>query len=202
MKEVLFGLCMTACVMGTYSALAAGDPAAGKNHTAVCAVCHSVDGNSFVDTYPKLAAQQEDYLLKQLIDIKSGKRKVLEMTGLLNRLTEQNLADIAAYYASKKVTIGQTDPKLVELGRAIYHTGNVETGVPACMACHGPDGKGFDAAVFPALSGQHATYTAKQLNKFQHLERNNDPAGIMHNITTKMNEREVEAVSSYIQGLD
>jgi len=202
MKKVLVGVLMSVGVIaGASSAMADGNPEAGKALTAVCAACHAADGNSLVTIFPKLAGQQEGYLLKQLVDIKSGDRKIIEMTGLLDNLTKQNLTDISAYFASQKVTIGQASAELAELGRDIYRYGNTETGVPACMSCHGPSGQGVGSAAFPAMSGQHAVYTASQLNKFQKEERNNDPAAIMREISLKMNYREIEAVSSYIQGL-
>ncbi|KJZ15919.1 MAG: c-type cytochrome [Marinomonas sp.] len=199
MKKVLIGMLVA---MGASSAaVAQGNPEAGKELTTVCAACHGADGNSALANFPKLAGQQEGYLLKQLKDIKSGSRPVTEMTGLLDGYNNQNLSDIAAYFASNPVVTGQADPELVEAGKAVYRTGNPKTGVPACMACHGPAGKGLGSAAFPALAGQHADYTAAQLKKFQSNERVNDPAKIMQDIAFKMNDREIKAVSSYIQGL-
>jgi cytochrome c553 len=199
MKKVLVGILVA---MGATSvAMAQGDAAAGKELTAVCAACHGADGNSAAPSFPKLAGQQEKYLLKQLYDIKSNARPVAQMTGLLDNLTNENLADIAAYFASNAVVVGQADPDLVAAGEAIYRDGNPKTGVPACMACHGPAGKGLNSAAFPALNGQHADYTASQLKMFQREERANDPSRIMRDIAFKMNDREIQAVSSYIQGL-
>ena len=199
MKKVLIGMLVA---MGASSAaVAQGNPEAGKELTTVCAACHGADGNSALANFPKLAGQQQGYLLKQLKDIKSGTRAVTEMTGLLNGFSNENLADIAAYYASNSVVTGQADPELVEAGKALYRSGNANTGVPACMACHGPAGKGIDSAAYPSLAGQHAGYTAAQLKKFQTNERTNDPAKIMQDIAFKMNDREIKAVSSYIQGL-
>ena len=192
---------MLVAVGATSVAMAQGNADAGKELTAVCAACHAADGNSLAPTFPKLAGQQEKYLLKQLTDIKSGNRKVTEMTGLLDNLTDQNLADIAAYFANNSVVVGQADAALVEAGKAIYRTGNPKTGVPACTACHGPTGQGLGSAAFPALSGQHADYTKSQLKAFQTQERSNDPANIMRGIAFKMNDREIEDVASYIQGL-
>lgn len=199
MKKVLIGLLVT--VGATSVAIAEGNPEAGKPLTAVCSACHGADGNSLAPTWPKLAGQNESYLLKQMSDIKSGARNVAQMTGLLNGLSDQNLADIAAYFASQNVVVGQADAALVKAGKNLYRDGNPATGVPACMACHGPAGKGLNSASFPQLSGQHADYTAAQLKLFQSGERNNDAAKIMQNIAFKMNEREIKAVSSYIQGL-
>ncbi|MGB2065013.1 Cytochrome c4 precursor [Marinomonas gallaica] len=199
MKKVLISLLVT--VGATSVAIAEGNPEAGKALTAVCGACHGADGNSLAPTFPKLAGQNESYLLKQMTDIKSGARPIAQMTGLLDGMSEQNLADISAYFANQNVVVGQADPALVEAGKNIYRDGNPATGVPACMACHGPAGKGLNSAGFPQLSGQHASYTASQLKMFQFGDRNNDAAKIMQNIAFKMNEREIQAVSSYIQGL-
>lgn len=199
MKKVLIGLLVT--VGATSVAIAEGNPEAGKALTAVCSACHGADGNSLAPTFPKLAGQSETYLLKQMNDIKSGNRQVAQMTGLLNGLSDQNLADIAAYFASQSIVVGQADAALVEAGKNLYRDGNPKTGVPACMACHGPAGKGLNSAGFPQLGGQHAGYTASQLKMFQKGERSNDAAKIMQNVAFKMNDREIEAVSSYIQGL-
>ena len=199
MKKVLVG--MLVAVGATSVAMAQGNADAGKELVTTCAACHAADGNSLAPTFPKLAGQQEKYLLKQLNDIKSGTRPVAQMAGQLDNLTDQNLADIAAYFASNSVVVGQADAALVEAGKALYRSGNPKTGVPACTACHGPTGKGLGSAAFPALSGQHADYTKAQLKSFQKGERANDPASIMRNIAFKMNDNEIEAVSSYIQGL-
>lgn len=199
MKKVLIG--MLVAMGATSVAMAEGNAEAGKALTTVCAACHGADGNSLVSTFPKLAGQTEKYLLKQMQDIKSGNRVVAQMTGLLDGMTDQNLADIAAYFASNNVVAGQADPALVEAGKAVFRAGNSATGVPACMACHGPAGKGLNSAAFPALAGQHADYSAAQLKMFQSGDRNNDPAKIMRDIAFKMNDQEIKAVSSYIQGL-
>src|SRR5574344_910198 len=128
MNKLLVSLLLTLGVTGL--AQAAGDAAAGQAKTAVCAACHSPDGNSMVPNFPKLAGQGERYLLKQLHDIKSGARQVVEMTGLLTNLNDQDLADSAAYYASQKGSIGQADPALVERGAALFRGGNLQAGMP------------------------------------------------------------------------
>lgn len=200
MNKLLVSLLLSLGVTGL--AQAAGDAAAGQAKTAVCAACHSADGNSLAPNFPKLAGQGERYLLKQLQDIKSGNRQVIEMTGLLTNLSDQDLADIAAYYASQKGSIGQADPKLVERGEALFRGGNLELGMPACTGCHSPDGSGNDLAGFPQLSGQHAAYTAKQLTDFREGNRTNDgDSMIMRSIAAKLSNKDIEAVSSYIQGL-
>ncbi|MDX5371056.1 MAG: cytochrome c4 [Pseudomonadaceae bacterium] len=179
-----------------------GDAEAGKAKTAVCAACHGGDGNSAAPNFPKLAGQGERYLLKQLQDIKGGKRTVLEMTGLLDNLSDQDMADMAAYFASQQGSVGAADPKLVERGEALFRGGKLEEGMPACTGCHSPDGAGLAAAGFPKLGGQHAQYVAKQLTDFREGNRTNDgDAMIMRAIAAKLSNKDIEAVSSYIQGL-
>lgn len=199
MNKILISLLVSLGITGV--AHAAGDAAAGQQKTAVCAACHSADGNSVAPNFPKLAGQNENYLLKQLKDIKGGSRTVLEMTGLLDAMSEQDLADIAAYFASQNVQVGQAAADQVAAGQEIYRAGIADKGVAACTACHSPNGKGNNAAGFPALSGQHATYVESTLNKFAAGERNNDPSGMMQDIAVKLNEAEMKAVSQYVQGL-
>lgn len=179
-----------------------GDPVAGQGKTAVCGACHGPDGNSLVPIFPKLASQGERYLLKQLHDIKDGKRVVLEMTGLLNPLTDQDLADIAAYYAGQKGSAGNADPDLGAHGEALFRGGKLEEGMPACIGCHSPDGAGLAAAGFPHLSGQHADYIKKQLTAFREGDRSNDgDTLVMRTIASKLSDKDIEALAAYIQGL-
>lgn len=200
MNKLLVSLLLTLGVTGF--AQAAGDAAAGQTKVAVCGACHGADGNSMVPNFPKLAGQGERYLLKQLKDIKSGNRQVVEMTGLLTNLDEQDLADIAAYFAKQKGSVGQADPKLVERGEAIFRGGNLAAGMPSCTGCHSPNGAGNNQAGFPRLGGQHAKYTATQLTNFREGVRQNDgDTMIMRSIAAKLSNKDIEAVSSYIQGL-
>lgn len=200
MNKLLVSLLLTLGVTGL--AQAAGDAAAGQAKTAVCGACHAPDGNSLAPNFPKLAGQGERYLLKQLHDIKSGNRQIVEMTGMLDNLSNQDMADIAAYYASQAGSTGQADPKLVERGEALFRGGNLELGMPACTGCHAPNGAGNDLAGFPKLSGQHAAYTAKQLTDFREGNRTNDgDSMIMRGVASKLSNKDIEALSSYIQGL-
>lgn len=199
MNKLLISLLVTLGITGV--AHAAGDAAQGKDKVAVCAACHGADGNSLAPNFPKLAGQNENYLLKQLKDIKAGDRTVLEMTGLLNNLSEADLADIAAYFSSQKVQIGQAAEDQVAAGQQIFRAGIADKGVAACTACHGPQGKGNNSAGFPALSGQSAVYVESTLKKFAAGERANDPAGMMRDIAVKMNDAEIKAVAQYVQGL-
>ena len=200
MNKVLVSLLLTLGLTGL--AQAAGDAAAGQGKVAVCGACHGADGNSPAPNFPKLAGQGERYLLKQLHDIKSGARPVVEMTGMLDNLSDQDMADIAAYFASQQMSVGAADPKLVERGEALFRGGKLEEGMPACTGCHSPDGAGLAAAGFPHLGGQHAQYVAKQLTDFREGDRTNDgDAMIMRAIAAKLSNKDIEAVSSFIQGL-
>lgn len=201
MNKLFVSLLLTLGISGL--AHAAGDAAAGQGKIAMCSACHNADGNSMVPNFPKLAGQGERYLLKQMHDIKSGARPVVEMTGMLDAMTEQDLVDIAAWYASQKGTIGAADPALVEHGEALYRGGKLVDGVPACTGCHSPNGEGLDLAVYPKLNGQHADYIAKQLTDFREGNRTNDgDAMIMRSIATKLSNKDIKALSSYINGLN
>jgi len=200
MNKVLVSLLLTLGITGL--AQAASDAAAGQGKVVMCGACHGADGNSAAPNFPKLAGQGERYLLKQLNDIKSGARPVVEMTGLLNHLSDQDLADISAYYASQNMSVGAADPKLVARGEALFRGGKLNEGMPACTGCHSPDGAGLDAAGFPQLGGQHAGYVAKQLTDFREGNRTNDgDSMIMRGIAAKLSNKDIEAVSSFIQGL-
>ena len=205
MNKLLVSLLLTLGVAGTAQAAATalvGDAAAGQAKTAVCGACHGPDGNSMAPNFPKLAGQGDRYLLKQLHEIKDGKRQVLEMTGLLANLNDQDLADIAAFYSSQKSSVGAADPALVAQGEALFRGGNLEKGMPACTGCHSPDGQGNAAAGFPHLGGQHASYIEKQLTDFREGDRTNDgDSMIMRGIAAKMSNKDIKALASYIQGL-
>ena len=200
MNKVLVSLLLTLGLTGV--AQAAGDAEAGQGKVAVCGACHGADGNSPAPNFPKLAGQGERYLLKQLHDIKSGVRPVVEMTGMLDNLSDQDLEDIAAYFSSQKMSVGAADPKLVQRGEALFRGGKLEEGMPACTGCHSPNGAGLAAAAFPHLGGQHAQYVAKQLTDFREGNRTNDgDSMIMRSIAAKLSNKDIEAVSSFIQGL-
>lgn len=180
---------------------AAGDAAAGKAKSAACAACHNPDGNSTNPEWPKLAGQHAGYLEKQLRDFKSGARTNQIMLGMVAPLSEQDMADLAAYYASMPRTGGFASEARLPIGEKIYRGGNAESKVPACMACHGPAGAGNPLANIPSLSGQHAKYTATQLNAFRDGARSNDDKSMMRDAARWMTKDEIEAVAEYISGL-
>lgn len=186
--------------LGT-AAQAAGDATAGKAKAASCGGCHGMDGNSMNPVWPKLAGQHPNYLAKQLKDFKTGERADPTMAGMAAPLSEQDRADLAAYYNSQAVKLGTTPEDELAAGQMIYRAGNAATGVPACAACHSANGAGNGPAKFPALSGQHAAYMEKTLKDFRSGARANDAGKMMRNIAAKMTDAEIKAVSAYVQGL-
>jgi len=199
MKNLLISLIVSA---GLMSVAHAGDAEAGKAKSATCAACHGADGNSMAPTFPKLAGQGERYLIKQIKDIRDGRRVVPAMAPFVTGMSDTDVADLAAYFGSQVPTTGGAKEELVELGERIYRAGIAAKDVPACMACHGPDGKGVDLAGFPRLAGQHDAYVQAQLNAFSTGTRANDgDSKVMRTIAYRLHSSEIEAVSSYIQGL-
>jgi len=201
-------LIIVACLLATSSAggaadLAAGDPAAGQTKSAVCAACHGTDGNSPANPlWPKLAGQHPGYIVKQLQALKAGTgRTDPTMAPMAAPLSDQDMADLAAYFASQSTKIGAASPAQVTLGEKIYRAGDKDSGLPACMGCHGPAGMGNDPANFPRLSGQHADYTVKQLMAFRSGERKNDLNGMMRDVANKMTNDQMKAVAQVIAGL-
>ena len=201
MKKFIFAVVFGVGVSSSPLVFATGDISAGKTKSAVCAACHGADGNSPSDLYPKLAGQHASYLYKQLVEFKSGERVNAIMAPMVANLSEQDMADLAAYFASKETSPGAVSEDLLELGKQIYRGGNSESGVPACMACHGPNGSGMPAAKWPKLSAQYRAYTESQLHAFANGERHNDPNGMMRDIASKLTEEEIKAVSAYVSGL-
>ena len=180
---------------------AGGDPAAGKTKAEPCAACHAADGNSVMPDWPKLAGQSAKYIEQQLAAFKSGDRKNALMAPLAAGLSEQDMADLAVYFSSQKVTIGKADPALVEAGESLYRGGDVDREIPACMACHSPTGAGNPAAGYPAVQGQHEAYTMTQLKAFRSGERQTDAKSVMRDIAEKLKDSDIEAVASYMAGL-
>ena len=179
---------------------APGDAAAGEAKAAVCAGCHGADGNSASGAFPKLAGQHANYTAEQLANFKSGERANAMMAGFAAALSEQDMLDLAAFYESKNVVVGvaQAEASVVERGEQIYRFGDPERGVAACIACHGPQGKGVASAKFPTLASQWADYTVTQLKTYQSGERQNV---MMNGVAANMRESDMVAVAQYLQGL-
>lgn len=206
-------------------AWAAPDIEAGKQKAeTLCMACHGVGGVSVNPIWPSLAGQGEKYLIKQLKDFKSGERSNVVMSAQAMMLSDEEIENVSAYYASLELPKMQTqgrgdDPEgMLKLGEALYRGGDLERGIPACSACHGPSGAGIPLAAFPALSGQHAEYSRLQLQIFHNAAnventasdkpfandevRANDPNEMMRDIAGRLTPRQIEAVSLYIQGLN
>lgn len=210
-----YAIVSLAALATVQTASAAGDATKGEGLTAMCAACHGQDGNSAAPNFPKLANLGEKYLTKQMQEIKSGNRKVLEMTGMLNAMSDQDLADIAAYFSSQSMQLSgakEIDIQLqsglksedpIALGAKVYRAGNTESGTPACSGCHSPRGQGNSPAGYPRLSGQHPEYIEKQLKAFRSGDRVNDgDTKIMRNVAQYMTDAEIKAVANYIAGLN
>tara|TARA_B100000424_G_scaffold262237_1_gene248064 strand:+ start:479 stop:1117 length:639 start_codon:yes stop_codon:yes gene_type:complete len=179
-----------------------GDPQAGSELVATCAGCHGADGNSIVGQWPTLAGQRESYTLAQLIHVQKGERMIESMMGLLDNYSEDQLRDIAAFYAAQEVKVGQADSINFELGQRIYRAGNLSNGVPACTGCHGPQGKGVESAGYPMLSGQKAEYVVTSLVAYKNGERvHSSNAKIMQGIAARLTTEEIRAVANYVSGL-
>lgn len=183
------------------NAMAAGDATAGQAKSAACAGCHGADGNSMNPVWPKLAGQHANYIAKQLKDFKSGERKDATMTAMAAGLSDEDMANLGAYFGAQKIKQGTTAEDMAELGQSIYRAGNAASGVPACAACHGPTGSGNDQANFPRVSGQHADYVVKTLKDFRSGARANDAGKMMRSVAAKMTDAEIAAVAQYVQGL-
>ena len=198
---VLFvGLCLAAPASAAEPV--AGSAEAGQAKSVTCSACHGPDGNSFNPDWPNLAGQHQQYLVKALQSFKSGERMNPLMSGMAMPLTDADMADLAAYFGKQKRTSLTADPALVPTGERLYRGGNKVTGVPACLACHGPTGKGNPAANYPAIGGQHAAYSAAQLTAYRSKQRATDgDTQMMRNVSAALTDDEIKAVTSYIQGL-
>ena len=204
------------CLLAAFSAnqaLAAGDAAAGESKVAMCAGCHGSDGNSMVPAFPKLACLGGKYMTAQLRMVKSGERVIVEMTGILDAWSDQDLQDMAAYYDSKPIVtsgaqditlVGISDPdEALDFGENVYRGGNMKTGVAACTGCHSPSGSGNNPAGYPALGGQYASYIEKQLLAYRRGERaSGGNAKIMQGVAANLSDKEIKAVANYISGLN
>ncbi len=178
-----------------------GDPKAGASKAEPCVACHGADGNGTNPEWPKLAGLGGPYIEKQLGEFRTGTRKNPMMNPMAVALSDQDIADLAAHFATQTRSPGGAQADKAAAGERLYRGGNKEAGTAACMACHGPSGAGNPAAKYPAVGGQHAAYLAAQLKVFHAGERNNDAGGIMRKIAAKLSDAEIQAVASYMSGL-
>lgn len=190
------------------SVWAQGDIEAGKAKSQTCVACHGADGNSLLTMYPSIAGQHAKYIEKQLKDLKLGMtsggkqgRYDPVMSGMAMPLSEDDMADLAAYYASMPIAANSTPENVVEVGKVLYTAGDAERGITACIACHGPRGNGTELSGFPKISGQHAEYVKSQLEKFRSGDRANDMNAMMRDIAKKLNDEDIDVLSKYVGGL-
>jgi cytochrome c553 len=172
----------------------------------ICVACHAADGNSAIAANPKLAGQFPEYLHKQLVNFKPQGGKKAErdnavMAGMVASLSDGDMRDVAAYYASQKLRPAAASSKeLAAQGQKLWRGGNAANGVPACAGCHGPDGAGIPSQ-FPRLAGQFAEYVELQMKLFRASGRANDPNGMMRGVAGRMSDQEIKAVAEYAAGL-
>jgi len=180
-----------------------GDAKAGQAKAAACGACHGMDGNSTDAQYPKLAGQSEQYIVSQLMRFKSGSRQNAIMQGMASTLAPQDMHDVGAYFAAQKRLPGVADAKLASDGQKLYRDGDSSRGLPACMACHGPDGAGNPGWRVPNIGGQHADYVQAQLKAWHDGASwgSDAHAKIMPAIAQHLTEQDISAVSSYVEGL-
>lgn len=189
------------CFCFTGPAMAAGDAAAGKAASATCAGCHGADGKAILPEYPNLAGQHASYIAKQLTAYRDGERENQLMSPMAAALTDQNILDLAAYYAAMEPIKGVASEENLTLGENIYRGGIASADIAACSGCHSPSGKGNPAAAYPVLSGQNQAYLAAQLKLFRSGARNNDPNGMMRALAHRLSDAEIDAVANYAAGL-
>lgn len=197
-----------ALAAGAVSAAPKADLAKGKEIAAnICAACHAADGNSGIAMYPRVAAQHAGYIFRQTKDIKEGKRitgAAASMAPMVMGLSDQDIANVAAFYAKQQAKAGETNPKEnPELGAKIYRGGLADKKIPACMSCHGPAGAGIpgggtELVAYPRIGGQHKSYIVDQMKFYKNGQRKNS---VMQDVASRMSDEEINAVANFIQGL-
>lgn len=193
-------LALMLCV--SMSIFAAEPTATDANKTIVCTACHGQEGNSANPQWPNIAGQHPKYFIKQLNDMKDNAvRDAPTMSALAATLSKQDMDDLATYYAKMPIAQGSTPKEFLQRGEQLYRGGDFSKRIAACIACHGPQGKGNAQAGFPVISGQHAAYTVLQLLAFKDGKRKNDLNHIMQDISNRMSQEDMEAVAHYIEGL-
>lgn len=207
MKRVLLALSLCAPLLaaaetGAKNSFVMGDAAAGATKAAVCGACHGPTGNSANPIWPSLAGQSPAYMLSQLKAFKSGARKDPVMSAQAAPLSEQDMRDLAAHFGSLKMSAGVASKDAVIVAQKLYRAGDSSRKLPACAACHGPTGAGNAAAGYPRVGGQHAAYDAAQLRALRAGERSTSANGqMMAAIAQKLTDTEIEALASYLNGL-
>jgi len=199
-------VCILAAALSTAGVCNAAAPPvgtaqAGAAKAALCQACHGATGNSSNPDWPSLAGLGADYIAEQLQNFKDGKRSNPIMAPIAAPLSPQDMADLGAYFDSLTNSGLEADPSDWQAGEKLYRGGDKARGIPACLACHGPTGRGNEPAKFPALRGEQSVYIAKQLNAYAAGTRPPGPGGIMPLIAKRLTSDDVRNLSSYVQGL-
>jgi cytochrome c553 len=201
MKRLWILLATLSGTLAATSALPAPSVEAGSAKAATCQACHGANGNSTNPEWPSLAGLGADYIADQLKNFKDGKRANPVMMPMTATMTADDMADLGMYFDSLPNTGLEADPSFWQAGEKLYRAGDPARAIPACMACHGPTGKGNGPAKFPALRGQHATYVIKQLNDYASGTRSTGPNGIMQTIAKRLSAEDMRNLASYLQGI-
>ncbi|MEX0960792.1 MAG: c-type cytochrome [Burkholderiales bacterium] len=174
-----------------------GETIAGK----ICMACHGTEGTSPLPANPNIAGQHEAYILKQLRDYRSGARENAIMAGMIAGLSDDDMRNVAAFYASRNPSrLAATDKDRAAAGRRLYRGGDLEKGIAACSGCHSPSGAGIPKQ-YPRIAGQHAEYTTAQLMAFRSGQRANDENEMMRIIASRLSDQEIAALAEYLSGL-
>jgi cytochrome c553 len=202
-KFTAFTMCILISGAASAQGLVDGSAEAGKAKAITCGACHGADGNSVNPVWPSIAGQHPTYIVNQLQAFKNGTRTEPLMLGQAMLLTDEDMRNLAVYFSEMTTaTKAIADPSTLDYGERLYRGGSRESETPACIACHGPNGRGNPAASYPSLKGQYAVYTAKQLREYANGLRNSDGVTrVMRDIAAKLSEKDIVAVSSYVQGL-
>ena len=201
MKRLWILVATLSGTLATTSALPAPSAEAGAAKAATCQACHGANGNSTNPEWPSLAGLGADYIAEQLKNFKDGKRANPVMMPMTSTMTPDDMADLGLYFDSLPNTGLEADPSYWQAGEKLYRAGDPAREIPACMACHGPTGKGNGPAKFPALRGQHANYVIKQLNDYASGTRTTGPNGIMQTISKRLSADDMRNLASYLQGI-
>ncbi|TJY58785.1 cytochrome c4 [Sinimarinibacterium sp. CAU 1509] len=181
-----------------------GSAEAGAAKAAVCAACHGPGGNSSNPAWPKLAAQGSSYIYAQLKQFKSGARVNALMAGQVAALSDDDMRNLAAYFAAQPASPGVASESAVAHAQPLYRGGDAARGVPACAACHTPTGTGVEAAAYPRIGGQHADYVAVRLKAYRDAAATDLPDGnfkVMAGVAAKLTDDDIAALASYVNGL-
>ncbi len=209
---LIFAIALTAVTMLSNTAWAAGNAELGQKKSVTCVACHMSDGNSVNPEWPKIAGQIPGYVVIQLKAFRAGKRVNPVMAPLMKPLSDRDIQDLAAFFATQKMSPGVAKQEAMALGEKIYNKGVFYTPLIACTGCHGMKGRGNEdwekklaappSVLAPVIGGQHAAYTAKQLKAFRSGERSNDVGKVMRKIAEQMSDEQIEAVAQYIAQLN